>query len=168
MLRPPLGLTVVFGIGLLATAALASAATTGRELWSSAAAKDWGGRTGWLVGSNFIPSTAINELEMWQAETFDLPTIDRELGWAEGLGFNSVRVFLHNIPWEQDPAAFLDRIDSFLGVAAKHHIGATFVLFDSCWDPYPRPGRQPTQAGAPQFRLGTVPWRRCAERPRSP
>src|SRR5271156_6311669 len=101
ILRLPPALTVVFVIGLLATAALANAAGVGRELWTNAQAKEWGERTGWLVGSNFIPSTAINELEMWQADTFDLPTIDRELGWAQVLGFNSVRVFLHNIPWEQ-------------------------------------------------------------------
>src|SRR5271170_7195392 len=109
--------------------------------WSPQQANAWYARQPWLVGSNFIPSTAINELEMWQADTFDLPTIDRELTWAEGLGFNSVRVFLHNIPWDQGPEAFLNRIDSFLGAAAKHHVGVTFVLFDSCWDPYPRPGK---------------------------
>src|SRR4051794_8210613 len=81
------------------------------ERWSPEQASAWSQKTGWLVGCNFIPSTAINELEMWQADTFDLPTIDRELGYAEKIGFNSVRVFLHNIPWEQDPQAFLKRID---------------------------------------------------------
>jgi hypothetical protein len=157
MLRTPIGFTVVFVFGFLATTVLANAATTGRELWSTTQAKDWGERTGWLVGSNFIPSTAINELEMWQADTFDLPTIDRELGWAEGLGFNSVRVFLHNIPWDQDPQAFLSRVDSFLGVAAKHRIGVAFVLFDSCWDPYPRPGKQ----REPQRGLHNSGWVQC-------
>ena len=117
--RIPTALTLTFAMGLLATTALANAAGVGRELWTSAQAREWGAQTGWLAGANFIPSTAINELEMWQPDTFDLPTIDRELGWAEGLGCNTVRVFLHNIPWEQDPQAFLGRIDSFLGVAAN-------------------------------------------------
>src|SRR5256885_1487732 len=112
------------------------------ERWTPEQANAWSQKTGWLVGCNFIPSSAINELEMWQADTFDLPTIDRELGYAQGIGFNSVRVFLHNIPWEQDPQGFLNRIDQFLDTAHKHKIGVVFVLFDSCWDPHPNPGKQ--------------------------
>ncbi len=79
---------------------------------------------------------------MWQADTFDLPTIDRELGWAEGLGMNTMRVFLHNLLWQQDSAGFLTRMDEFLGVADKHHIRIMFVLLDSVWDPHPKLGKQ--------------------------
>ena len=53
-----------------------------RAVWTKERARAWADSTGWLVGSNFIPSTAINQLEMWQATTFDPTTIDRELGWA--------------------------------------------------------------------------------------
>ena len=94
------------------------------------------------MGANFLPSTAINELEMWQAESFDPATIDRELGWAEGIGMNTMRVFLHNLVWEQDPKGFDQRIDTFLTIAARHHIRPVFVLFDSCWDPFPKLGPQ--------------------------
>ncbi|HXI98025.1 MAG TPA: hypothetical protein VNG73_03720, partial [Gemmatimonadaceae bacterium] len=73
-----------------------------RAVWTKQRARAWADSTGWLVGSNFIPSTAINQLEMWQATTFDPRTIDRELGWAESLGFNTMRVFLHNLLWQQD------------------------------------------------------------------
>ena len=111
--------------------------------WSVEKANDWAKQTGWLVGCNFIPSTAINELEMWQADTFDPKTIDRELGWAQGLGFNCVRVFLHDLPWQQDSKGFLDRMDQFLTLADKHHIKVMFVLFDSCWNPDPKLGKQP-------------------------
>ncbi len=110
--------------------------------WSTQRAADWHRANPWLVGCNFITSTAINQLEMWQADSFDLNQIDRELGWAEGLGFNSVRVFLHNLLWTQDAPGFLKRMDQFLGVAAKHHIKVMFVLFDSCWDPHPALGKQ--------------------------
>ena len=95
---------------------------------------------GWW--SNYIPKSAINELEMWQAETFDPATIDRELGWAEGIGMNTMRVFLHNLVWEQDPKGLEDRINIFLAIAARHHIRPVFVLFDSCWDPHPKLGPQ--------------------------
>src|SRR5262249_41081928 len=110
--------------------------------WPIARAQDWEKKHGWLVGCNFIPSTAINQLEMWQKETFDLPTIDRELSWAESLGFNSIRVFLHDLLWQRDPQSFLERIEQFLDVASRHKIGVVFVLFDGVWDPFPHPGRQ--------------------------
>ena len=79
---------------------------------------------------------------MWQADTFDPKRIDMELGWAEAIGLNTMRVFLHDLPWQQDAAGFKKRIDTFLQIAAKHHIKPLFVLFDSCWDPDPRLGKQ--------------------------
>ncbi len=110
--------------------------------WTEDKAAAWFAAQPWPVGSNFLPSNAINELEMWQADTFDPATIDRELGWAESIGMNTMRVFLHNLPWEQDPKGFKQRIDALLVIAARHHIKPIFVLFDSCWDPFPKLGPQ--------------------------
>lgn len=110
--------------------------------WTEAAAKEWYGKQPWLVGSNYIPATAINQLEMWQAATFDPDRIDLELGWAEGLGMNTMRVFLHDLLWQQDAAGFKTRMNTFLAIAAKHHIRPLFVLFDSVWDPNPQLGTQ--------------------------
>ena len=112
------------------------------ERWSIEKANAWYAGQAWPVGCNYLPSTAINQLEMWQAETFDLTTIERELGWAEGLGFNTIRVFLHDLAWKQDRAGFLRRVDRFLQVAEQHKIKVMFVLFDSCWDPAPKLGPQ--------------------------
>jgi len=112
------------------------------ERWTEKAAQDWYAKQPWLVGSNYIPADAINELEMWQAESFDPQRIDRELGWAESIGLNTMRVFLHDLPWQQDAEGFRKRIDTFLEIAAKHHIRPLFVLFDSCWDPNPQLGKQ--------------------------
>jgi len=110
--------------------------------WTEQRTKDWYAREPWLVGSNYIPATAINELEMWQADTFDPQRIDLELGWAQSIGLNTMRVFLHDLLWQQDPAGFRKRIDVFLAIAAKHRIRIIFVLFDSCWDPNPHLGPQ--------------------------
>jgi hypothetical protein len=110
--------------------------------WTEKEAADWYAKQPWLVGSNYIPANAINELEMWQADTFDAKRIDLELGWAEAIGLNTMRVFLHDLLWQQDPAGFQKRIDTFLQIASKHHIKPLFVLFDSCWDPEPRLGKQ--------------------------
>jgi hypothetical protein len=113
--------------------------------WPPEKANAWYEKTGWLVGANYGPANAINQLEMWQAETFDLKQIDKELGWAESLGFNSIRVFLHDKLWEQDSKGFLERMDKFLEVADRHKVGVMFVLFDAVWDPNPElgPQRQP-------------------------
>jgi hypothetical protein len=110
--------------------------------WSKAQAAAWYAKQPWPVGSNYIPSNAINELEMWQAATFDPKRIDQELGWAESLGMTTMRVFLHDLLWNQDAAGFKQRIGVFLDIAAKHHIKPIFVLFDSCWDPEPKLGPQ--------------------------
>ncbi len=110
--------------------------------WSEAKANEWYQHQPWLIGSNFLPANAINELEMWQADTFDPQEIDKELGWAQGLGMNTMRVFLHDLLWQQDSAGFKKRIETFLTIAAKHHIRPLFVLFDSCWDPFPKLGPQ--------------------------
>jgi hypothetical protein len=133
-----LGMIVLFAV--TTSKRLPAAEQPGR--WSAEQANAWYGKQPWLVGANFGPSTAINQLEMFQADTFDLKTIDRELGWAAGLGFNSMRVYLHHLLWEQDAKGFLRRLEQFLDVCEKHDIGVMFVLFDSVWDPNPKLGRQ--------------------------
>jgi len=129
--------TVVITLTLLAaTSAFA------RPRWTPQQANDWYQHQPWLVGSNYVPKDAINQLEMWQADTFDPAEIDRELGWAQSLGMNTMRVFLHDLVWQQDPPGFRKRIDQFLTICAKHHIRPLFVLFDSVWDPNPKLGPQ--------------------------
>lgn len=115
-----------------------------RSVWSKEKANEWYSKKGWVRGSNFIPSTAINQLEMWQKETFDTATIDRELGYAEGIGFNVMRVFLHHLAWQIDPAGFKQRVDKYLQISNRHHIAAMFVFFDDCWDSVYKAGPQPT------------------------
>jgi hypothetical protein len=127
-------------LALLLGISVADAADAPR--WSSAEANAWYAKQPWPVGSNYIPADAINQLEMWQAASFDPAQIDKELGWAQGLGMTTMRVFLHNLLWDQDRAGFKKRIDTFLTIAAKHHIKPIFVLFDSCWDPDPVLGPQ--------------------------
>lgn len=112
------------------------------QTWPAEKAKAWYASQPWLVGANFAPSTAINQLEMWQADTFDPETIDRELGWAASIGMNTMRVFLHDLLWEQDSAGLLNRVDQFLDICKKHNIRPMLVLFDSVWDPYPALGKQ--------------------------
>lgn len=111
--------------------------------WSAEKAWEWYDAQPWLLGCNFIPSTAINQLEMWQAETFDPATIDRELGWAAGLGMNTARVFLHDLLWETDRAGFLARLDQFLTLCQARRIRPLLVFFDDCWNQHPQPGPQP-------------------------
>jgi hypothetical protein len=130
----------------LSMALLVTSASAQRDRWTEAQAQTWQAKQVWPVGGNFLPSTASNQLEMWQKETWDPKTIDRELGWAEQTGMTTMRVFLHDLLWQSDPNGFAQRIDQFLAIADRHHIHPVLVLFDSCWDPEPHlgPQRAPT------------------------
>jgi len=113
------------------------------SVWSVEKATAWSGKLPWLRGSDFIPSSAINQLEMWQAETFDTVTIDRELGWAENIGMNCMRVYLHHLAWEIDRDGFKQRMNKYLSIADRHKIKTVFVIFDDCWNPTYKSGKQP-------------------------
>lgn len=127
----------------IAVAMQAQTKATPSKVWSKQKANAWYAQHKWISGSDFIPSTAINQLEMWQADTFDPKTIDRELGWAQGIGFNTMRVFLHSVAWKEDPSGFKKRVAEYLDIAGKHHIKTIFVFFDDCWNADPKPGKQP-------------------------
>jgi len=128
-------------VALIALSLYATAAGT-QTRWSEQKANSWYAQQPWLVGSNYVPKSAINQLEMWQEATFNPAEIDQELTWAERMGMNTMRVFLHDLLWQQDAAGFQKRINEFLTIASRHHIRPMFVLFDSCWDPLPHLGPQ--------------------------
>jgi hypothetical protein len=135
--------TILLGLVVGPGAIAAEPVDDGPGRWTVERAQAWQKAQPWLVGCNYMPSTAINQLEMFQADSFDPETIDRELGYAEDLGFTSIRVFLHDLLWEQDREGFLDRCEQLLAIADRHDIKVMFVLFDSCWHPEPRLGPQP-------------------------
>lgn len=132
---------LLFSLLILATLC-PLAASAQSELWTTAKAREWYSKQPWLVGCNYIPYNAINELEMWQAETFDTTRINLELTWAESIGMNTLRVFLHDLLWQQDALGFAKRLDQFLAICKRHHIRPMLVLFDSVWDPNPVVGKQ--------------------------
>lgn len=113
------------------------------DRWTEQKANEWYKGKDWLRGCNFQPSTAINQLEMWQEETFDPETIDRELGWAENIGMNCMRVYLHHAAWQVDRKGFKSRIGKYLDIAQKHKISTIFVFFDDCWNVSYAAGKQP-------------------------
>ncbi len=113
------------------------------KVWSIEKARKWATGLPWLRGSDFIPSSAINQLEMWQEESFDTATINRELGWAEDIGMNCMRVYLHHLAWEIDKEGFKKRLGDYLSIADKHGIKTIFVIFDDCWNPDYMAGKQP-------------------------
>lgn len=124
------------------------------KVWSVEKANQWYSEHKWLTGANYIPSNAINQLEMWQADTFSPDLIDKELGWAESIGFNTLRVFLHSQAWNQDAEGFKKRIDQFLTITQKHHIQPIFVFFDDCWNKTNTIGKQP----APKIGIHNSGW----------
>ncbi|KUI35535.1 cellulase family glycosylhydrolase [Mycobacterium sp. GA-2829] len=133
-------------LSLLLTAAAAltelPVASAEPSRWPADRANAWYAQQGWLIGANYVTSTAANQIEMFQAGTYDPRRIDAELRLARQVGFNTVRVFLHDLLWATDRAGFSQRLAQFVGIAASHQIKPMFVLFDSCWDPQPKAGRQ--------------------------
>ncbi|MGD1240193.1 1,4-beta-xylanase [Mycobacterium seoulense] len=139
--RTALKLPLLLAAGTaLARAPRASAEEPGR--WSADRANRWYQAQGFVVGSNYITSNAINQLEMFQADSYDPRRIDTELGWARFYGHNTARVFLHDQLWAQDQRGFQTRLAQFVDIAARHRVKPLFVFFDSCWDPAPKAGRQ--------------------------
>jgi hypothetical protein len=130
-------------VAIFAATLLWCAQALAADRWTPEQAQTWYHSQPWLVGCNFVPSTAINQLEMWQVETFDPATIDRELGYAQNIGMNTMRVFLHDLAWREDPEGFYSRVDKYLEIANRHGIKTLFVVFDAVWNPNPHPGRQP-------------------------
>ena len=110
--------------------------------WSAVKARKWYEQHPWPIGCNFLPSTAVNSTEMWQSETFDFETMDRELGWAESIGFNSIRVFVQYIVWEADAEGLKERMEKLLEIANSHGISVMFILLDDCFIPEPYLGKQ--------------------------
>ena len=137
---PKIALPFVFLFTFLQTDAQNTAGK--RTIWTTGQASTWYSKQPWLIGANFLPSSAINELEMWQAATFDTATIAKEFKWAASLGMNTMRIFLHDLAYKQDPQGFKKRIGIVLGIASRYKIRPLFVLFDSCWDPFPHTGKQ--------------------------
>jgi hypothetical protein len=123
-------------------AVLAALPADAREMWTKQQANSWYDKQPWMVGANYNNRSAINQFEMWQADTFNPQEIDQELGWAAAMGMNVMRVYLHNMLWEDDAAGLKQRMETFLQIADKHKIRIMFVLFDSCWDPNPVSGPQ--------------------------
>ncbi len=113
------------------------------KIWSADKANVWYAKQGWLAGADFLPSTAINQLELWQQASFDTATINKELGWAANIGMNVMRVYLHDLAWKADAKGLKKRMDKFLSIAAKHKIKILFCIFDDCWNPDPAIGKQP-------------------------
>jgi hypothetical protein len=120
-----------------------SQAAKASERWTTEQANSWTTGKPWFRGCNFIPSSAVNQLEMWQKDSFDPKTIDRELGWAESIGMNCMRVFLHHVAWQVDQKGFKKRMNTYLSIARKHGIYTIFVFFDDCWNPTYHAGKQP-------------------------
>ena len=111
--------------------------------WSEAQAREWYAGLDWPVGCDYIPSDAINQIEMWSASTYNHEQIDKELGWAEGIGFNTLRVYLSSVVYANDPQGLKDRINDFLDICRTHSIRPVLVFFDDCWNAASQYGKQP-------------------------
>jgi hypothetical protein len=110
--------------------------------WSARQAHQWYNRQDWILGANYTNASAINQLDMFQAATWNPAEIDKEFGWAKKFGMNAMRVYLHDLLYKQDPQGFKQRFGQLLAIADRHGIRIMPVLFDSVWNPDPKLGPQ--------------------------
>ena len=123
--------------------------------WSPKAATDWYAKQPWLVGANYIPAYAANQLEMWQPETFDIDRIDMEMGWAEALGMNTMRVYLHNLLWQEDPGG--STASTAASTSFSRSAKGTKSAPSSCfWIPAETPSPRPAGSSR-RARASTIP-----------
>ena len=100
--------------------------------WSEEKAMEWYAGIDWLVGFNYVTTSAVNSTEMWQPETFDEPAIRRELALAATAGYNACRVFLPFLVWHMQHESFMQNWELFLTISAEYGLFVMPVLFDDC------------------------------------
>lgn len=97
--------------------------------WTVERAQAWGKKQGWIVGCNYVPTYAVNQIEMWQKLTFDPQVIDSELGLVEQTGMNTVRVFVHDLLWRDQRDDFFGNVGKFFDLCEKHGLRVIFNFF---------------------------------------
>ena len=83
------------------------------------------------VGANYTPAYAVSAVHFWH--DFRPDVVEKELAAAKKYyGITTVRVYLHNIPYDAEKEKFLDRIEQFLVICDRHGIKPGFTFFDDC------------------------------------
>lgn len=130
----------------IVTANAAPSAAPG-ERWTEEQAWKWYKAQPWPVGFNYVAGYAVNSIDMWQDSTFDPAYIDREFAFSDKLGFNTVRVFLSDFVYKNEPEAFKKNLNTFLDIAKKHGLRVIVTFFTNGgketqpWPP--KMGKQP-------------------------
>ncbi len=104
------------------------------ERWTRERAWEWYNSRPWIRGCNFMPSDCANRIDMWQEYGFEehFSTADRELSWAEELGFNSMRIILEFDVWDMEHDAFMAHLERYLDLLDRHGMNAMLVLGNDC------------------------------------
>jgi hypothetical protein len=124
----------------------------GRTQWTPDQAFAWFNAQKYIMGTEYMTSSAVNQLEMWQAATFDPVLIDKEMAVGQQLGMTTMRIFLEDLAYSQDPAGFKNRMSTVVEIMSKYGMKPMFVFFFngpianpvSGIQPKPRPGAEAT------------------------
>jgi hypothetical protein len=114
--------------------------------WSEEKANEWYAAQEWPVGCVYMPSNSGTPVEIWAAESFDEKLVDWELGLAQDLGFNVIRLFLCDIVWQEDRAGFMERLEKYVSIANRHGMKLLITFFTNggtIKNPYTGPQPQP-------------------------
>lgn len=82
-----------------------------------------------IRGANYRGAGAANTTDYWlhygAAET------ERDLGYADRLQLNQLRVFVNHASWQADPAGFRKNLVGLLRACNRHHIGLMITVGDT-------------------------------------
>jgi len=83
------------------------------------------------VGANYTAAYAVNQVQFWH--DFRPDVVERELSAAKKyFGITTLRVYLHNVNFDEEKEVFLPNIESFLKICDRHGIRPGFTFFDDC------------------------------------
>lgn len=104
------------------------------KIWSKAKANDWYANMPWMRGCNYMPPECANRIDMWQSLNFERNLQSMELDFAlmQTIGFNSIRVILEFIVWDQEHDTFMANFERFLALAAKYDIMVMVCFANDC------------------------------------
>ena len=79
-----------------------------------------------MRGFNYNPISAKNGDDKWIS--YNHAEIDRDMGYAQRMKLNAVRMFLSYKAWTADRAGYDAKLKDFTRTAFAHHIGVMFVV----------------------------------------
>lgn len=105
--------------------------------WTKEKAWAWYNARPWLRGCNYMSADCANRVDQWQEYGFEerFETTRKELALMQQTGFNTVRLILEYIVWEQEHDGFMERFERYIELCHSFGISCMITLANDCMQP---------------------------------